>query len=95
MRMAEITHDAPFRGSGMHDCGKRPKTACLPARLRIVPACLQHLTEPRPRGSGPSEPFFRGLLVRAAAYECFGIPDRKPHPRAYASLNQESVAACA
>jgi hypothetical protein len=44
-------------------CGKGPKHACLRARLRIVPACLQQLTEPRLRWSGPAEPFFRSLLI--------------------------------
>src|SRR5205814_2043198 len=45
---------------------KRPETVCLRARLRIASPCLQQLTEPRPRGSGPAEPFFRSLLIHTA-----------------------------
>jgi hypothetical protein len=45
----KLKHGADFRSS----CKIR-RTACLRARLGMMPLCLQDATEPRPQGSGHS-----------------------------------------
>jgi hypothetical protein len=44
-------------------CGKRRETACLRARLGIVPPYFQQLIKPRPRGNGLAQAFFCKLLI--------------------------------